>query len=424
MTTARHRVDDLGAPRLPLPVRAFNLVGGPLADRLATLDEGELCAAARRRTGVYDLGPDHFRTPLRVLLGALRAEADLSILGRVLTGQLLTGLLVTRLRLTQLLDEHPEIFEEEIRAPIVVLGLPRTGTSHLHGLLAQDPRLRSLPYWESLEPIPEPGRRSTVARLDPRRRRCEQVLRFQHWVMPLFPAMHEMTADACHEEIQLLAVDFSTMLFEASYRIPSYRDWYAASDQTEAYRTLRVLLQALQWLRGPKRWVLKSPQHLEQLGPLLRVFPDARIVQTHRDPVRVTASMCTMATYGLRMNSAHIDPVASGHYWAARVERMLRKSVDDRRLVPAAQILDVRFDEFMADELGTVERVYAFAGQPFDDTARRATAAYLDAHRPGRHGTVVYRLDDFLLDADERRDALRFYQERFGVPDESPSQGP
>lgn len=414
----RHRITDLGAPALPLAVRALNAFGGPLADRLGSLDEGTLCATARRRTGVWDFGPDHFRAPLRVLLSALDEEADLSHLGRILTGQLLTGLLVTRLRLTQLLDDHPEIADEPIAAPIVILGLPRTGTTHLHNLLAQDPGLRSLPYWESLDPIPEPRHRRVAPESDPRRRRCKQALRFQHWMMPLFPAMHEMTADACHEEIQLLAVDFSTMLFEASYQVPSYRDWYVGADQTEAYRTLKLLLQALQWLRGPRRWVLKSPQHLEQVGPLLRVFPDARLVQTHRDPVRVTASMCTMATYGLRMNRAHVDPVASGHYWAARVERLLRKSVDDRRLVPSGRVLDVRFDEFMADELGTIERVCAFADLPLTETARRAMRAYQEAHPAGRHGTVVYRLDDFRLDADERRAALRFYQERFGVPEE------
>jgi hypothetical protein len=413
----RQRIDDLGAPRLPVPLRAMNAFGTPLAERWAPLDEGALTAAARRRAGLYDFGTDAFRPALRVLLSALHADVELSPVGRMLTSQLVTGLLVTRLRLMRLLDEHPEILDEPVTAPIVVLGLPRTGTTHLHGLLAQAPDLRSLPYWESLEPIPDPTE-ATARRDDARRRRCSYALRFQHWVMPLFPLMHEMTADAPHEEIQLLAVDFSTMLFEASYLLPTYRDWYVATDQTGAYRTLRVLLQALQWLRGPKRWVLKSPQHLEQLGPLLRVFPDARIVQTHRDPVRVTTSMCTMAAYGLRMNLAHVDAVAAGHYWAARVERMLRKSVDDRRLVPPAQVLDVHFDAFVADEIGTAERVCAFADVPLSDPARRAMRAYRDAHPPGRHGTIVYRLDDFRLDADERRSALRFYQERFGVADE------
>jgi hypothetical protein len=171
-------------------------------------------------------------------------------------------------------------------------------------------------------------------------------------------------------------------------------------------------------LRGPRRWLLKSPQHLEQLGPLLRVFPDARIVQTHRDPVRVTASMCTMAAYGLRMSRSRIDVKRTGRYWADRIEQMLRASVEGRALVPASQVIDVLFHEFMADDLGTVERVYAFFGEPFAPPARAAMRAYLEAHARGRLGAIDYRLEDFGLDAGERRRALRFYQERFGVPDE------
>jgi hypothetical protein len=236
--------------------------------------------------------------------------------------------------------------------------------------------------------------------------------------MPLFGAMHEMTPEATHEEIQLLAVDFSTMLFEASHFLPSYRDWYLATDQTGAYTTLRGLLQALQWLRGPGRWLLKSPQHLEQLGPLRAVFPDARLVQTHRDPVRVVASMCTMATYGLRMQRAHVDPHAVGRYWAARIETMLRASVRDRARVPPQAIMDVRFHEFMADEWGTVERVAAFADLPLPDAVRQVMQRYAAESPRGRHGTVAYRLADFGLDAGDLRARLRFYQDAFDVPDE------
>jgi hypothetical protein len=236
--------------------------------------------------------------------------------------------------------------------------------------------------------------------------------------MPLFPRMHEMEPEARHEEIQLLAVDFSTMLFEASYYVPSYRDWFMATDQTAAYRFLERMLQVLQWLRGPRRWLLKSPQHLEQLVPLLRVFPDVRIVQTHRDPVRVTASMCTMAAYGLRMGRARIDARRVGRYWAERIEAMLTASVRDRPRVPAGQVTDVLFHEFMKDDLATVERVYAWLGEPVTDAAREAMRAYLAVHARGRLGSVEYRLEDFGLDAGERRRALAFYQERFGVPDE------
>ena len=411
------RIDDLARPRLPLPLRALNLAGRPFA-RGVRLSEAGLLAAACRRSGLSDFGDPAFREPLRVLLAALEREAGLSPLGRFVARNLLVQLLVTRLRAESLLREHPEILEQEVRAPIVILGLPRTGTTHLHNLMSQDPALRSLPYWESLEPIPDVLDPRRPPQPDPRVRRCAQGLSLVHWAMPLFPLMHEMEPEARHEEIQLLAVAFSTMLFEASYFVPSYRDWYRATDQTVAYRYLRRLLQALQWLRGPRRWLLKSPQHLEQLGPLLRVFPDARIVQTHRDPVRVTASMCTMAAYGLRMSRARIDLRRVGRYWADRIEQMLRASVEGRPLVPAGQVRDVRFHEFMADDLATVERLYSVFGEPLAEPALAAMRAYLAGHARGRLGAIEYRLEDFGLDAAERRRALRFYQERFGVPDE------
>ena len=348
----------------------------------------------------------------------IREEAGLTPVGRLIARSLVVQLLVTRLRVEALVREHPEILAQEVQAPIVILGLPRTGTTHLHNLMAQDPGLRSLPYWESLEPIPGGPDPRRPPEPDPRVRRCAQGLRLVHRVMPLFPLMHEMEPEARHEEIQLLAAAFSTMLFEASYWVPSYRDWYRASDQTAAYAYLRRMLQALQWLRGPRRWLLKSPQHLEQLGPLLRVFPDARIVQTHRDPVRVTASMCTMAAYGLRMSRARIDAREVGRYWADRVENLLRASVEGRPSVPTSQVTDVRFHELVADDLATAERLYGYLGEPLSPSARAAMRSYRESHARGRLGAIDYRLEDFGLDASERRRALRFYQERFGVPDE------
>jgi hypothetical protein len=416
VTDTNYVIDDLGAPRLPRAIRLANRVLD-LAVRHFPLAVDALLATAARRSGLSDYGRDDFTGALRVLIAAVRSEGDLTPVGHFLTRSLLLGLLVTRLRHRELLRRHPEIATEPVRVPIVILGLPRTGTTHLHNLLSQHPALRTLPYWESLEPIPDP-RNLPVPFPDPRRARCAQALRFQNWVMPCFAAMHEMTPDAKHEEIQLLAVDFSTMLFEASYFLPSYRDWYVATDQTAAYRTLRELLQGLQWLRGPQRWLLKSPQHLEQLGPLRTVFPDARLVQTHRDPVRVVASMCTMATYGLRMQRARVDPHAVGRYWAERIEAMLRASVRDRALMPADVITDVRFHEFMADQWGTVTRVAAFAGVALTDDARQAMRRYEAEHQRGTHGTVAYRLADFGLDVDDLRARLRFYQDAFDVPDE------
>jgi hypothetical protein len=230
--------------------------------------------------------------------------------------------------------------------------------------------------------------------------------------------MHELTPEALHEEIQLLAIDFSTMLFEWNYQIPSYRDWYLTHDQTGAYRYLRFMLQVLQWLRGGKRWVLKTPQHIEQIGPLLRVFPDAKVIQTHRDPVRVTASFCTMYAYAQRLHTGAVDTARIGRYWADRIERMLNASVDDRYLIPDGQVFDVRFHEFMADDVAMVERACLFAEQPLTDPARVAIRNHMEANPRGRHGTVRYRLEHFGIDPAERRKALRRYQARFDVPDE------
>lgn len=412
-----HRIEDLASPRLPFLLRTLNALGGPLVRRLARLDEEGLLAAARKKTGCDDFGDDRFREPLRVLLDAVDREAGLSAVGRISSRALLVQLLSNRLLVEDTIRRHPELLETKVARPIVIAGLPRTGTTHLHNLMSADPSLRSLPYWESLEPVPLPGESGDP---DPRIVRCERALKLLDYAMPQFRRMHEMTADSPHEEIQLLAIDFSTMLFEASYHVPSYRDWYQQHDQTDAYRYLVRILQVLQFLRGPKptRWLLKSPQHLEQLGPLMRAFPDARVIQTHRDPLRITASLCTMITYGNRMQAARVDAKESGRYWAARVEDLLSGSIEGRKHVPPAQIFDVRFHEFMKDDIGMVKRAFEFAEQPWTEAARAAIQARMDANPRGKHGTIAYNLEDLGLDPQERREALRFYSEAFSLPPE------
>jgi len=201
--------------------------------------------------------------------------------------------------------------------------------------------------------------------------------------------------------------------------VQSYRDWYKATDQTPHYRYLKTVLQVLQFLRGGARWVLKTPQHLEQFGPLTTVFPDATVVVTHRDPVSVTASTATMMAYTARTHQDKVDLAVIGRYWADRVEDLFRACVRDRELLPAGQSIDVLFHDFMADDVATVERIYALAGQPFTADVRRAMDAFMADHPRGRHGTIRYDLADFGLDRTERRAALQFYVDRFGVQLES-----
>jgi hypothetical protein len=417
------RIEDYHQPRFSPEIRELRSQMAALAPSLA-LEPDALKVAAVEQTGLTDFGDPWLDEPLEVLCRALREEAGLSAPGLVTTWFMLAGLLKNRLLIEDLLHRHPEIRQVSVARPIVICGLPRTGTTHLHNLMSADPALRHLPYWESLEPLLAPSDQPGPGEQDPRRARTEQALWMVNEAMPLFVRMHEMTVDHAHEEIQLLAIAGSTMLFETTAPMPTWRDWYLSTDQTPAYEYLRSILQVLQWVRGPHRWVLKSPQHLEQFGPLARTFPDATFVVTHRDPVSVTSSMCTMLAYSGRMAVEQVDPEWYGRYWSDRLERMLGACVRDRDLLPGAQSVDVRFGEFMADDISMVRRIYELAGQPFTAETEAAMTAFMDEHPRGRHGRVAYDLGDFGLDRDERRAALRFYTERFGVEEEAPASSP
>ncbi len=408
------RIDDLAHPRFAPEVEEMRTAMAAMAPEVR-LEPEALLAAAEAETGLGDFGDDGFRERLDVLCASFSTEAGLGPAGVVSTYAQLLGLLKNRLLVEDELARHPEIHNLTIEAPIIVCGLPRTGTTHLHNLIAADPGLRSLPYWESLEPVLAAAERPGPDEPDPRLARTETALEFVNTAMPHFKRMHEMTVDHVHEEIQLLAIDFSTMLFETMAPMPTWRDCYLARDQTPHYEYLRTVLKLLQWQRGGTRWVLKSPQHIEQFGLLARVFPDATFVVTHRDPVAVTTSVATMLTYTARLSQARVDPARIGRYWSDRTERMLRACVDGRDLLPDGQAIDVRFDEFMADDVAMVARIYGLAGQPFAADVRSAMDAFMADHPRGKYGGVLYDLADFGLDRDERRAALRFYVDRFGV---------
>ena len=394
---------ELADPRLPWPLRAANRLGGPLARRLA-LDPETLCAAAERRTGLADFGSSRFREPLAVLARALEEEARLTPLGRASARLQLVGLLSTRLRALDLLRRRPEIETERIGEPIVILGMPRTGTTALQRLLARDPRLRSLPYWEALSPLPDGDAALRSADPAPRIERARRSLRFLHWAAPRMQAMHEMDALEPDEEIWLLALDFATMLFEATWNVPSFRAWYERADLREGYAFLRRMLQILQWHRPGERWLLKSPQHMERLPVLFETFPGALVVQTHRDPVEVTASFASMACYGRRMNEAHPDPAAIARYWADRIEALLRRSLEGRAGIAPDRFVDVRFADFVSEPMTVVRRIYAAADLSLSAEAESAMRAWLGANPRGKHGGHSYRLEDFGLDpADLRR---------------------
>ena len=334
-----------------------------------------VCDAARRRTGLGDFGDEDFTVRLGVQLAEMDADEERTGIGRLMMFGDCVRAAANRLRIHDLLTRHPEILEIPIARPVIVVGLPRSGTTHLVNLLAADTRFRSMPLWESYEPVPNPDEPSEVDGVDPRWTRCQGTWEAMQAAAPLVAAMHPMEPDHVHEEIELQMPDFSSYTLEWVARAPRWRDHYLAEDQTPHYAYMKSVLQILQWFRPKERWVLKSPQHLEQLGPLLRTFPDATVVVTHRDPVAVVQSTITMACYGARTAYRTTRPEWYRDYWTERIGTLLDTSLRDRHLLAEDRTVDVFFDEYMADELGTLERVYDCAGIALTQQARADIAA-------------------------------------------------
>ena len=407
------RIQDLGSPMLSELQKTMLQA---TRDVEVKFDEQEILENAMRRTGLSNFGPDDFRERLQVWCQSLREDHKANPMGKMGVYNDTLRYAVNRLRLEDLVARHPEILEVEIQKPLIIVGLPRSGTTHLLNLISADQRLRSLPYWESVEPIPVPGEGPGADGRDPRYVRCLRNFEQNDGILPHLKAMHHLTPEHTHEEIELQALDFSSYILEWVAHVPRLRDYYLSQDQTSSYRYMKKALQALQWLKGPNRWILKSPQHLEQLGPLLETFPDATFAVTARDPVSVIASTATMAAYGNRIRCKEVDLHGVIEYWTDRIETLLRRCVRDRDLLPASQSIDVLFHEFMADDIGMVEKIYELAGLPMTQDASGQLEDYMRDNPRGKYGRVVYDLQaDFGVDPEALRQRFDFYFERFPI---------
>jgi Sulfotransferase family len=402
------RIEDLATPRLTDMQRAAIASTPPVS-----MDVEAVLAAARAQTGLDDFGSPDFRERLGVWLQSFDEDSGLGPLGRITMFGECVRYASTRLKIEDLLRRHPEIAGIPIDRPIMVAGLPRSGTTHLVNILAADPRLRSTPLWETMEPIPGPEDKGDP---DPRFLRTQAIWGAFEAMLPLMPAMHEMAPEHVHEDIELQGPDFSSYLPEWQSRPYRWRDYYFAHDQTPHYAYAKRVMQALTWLKGPDRWVVKSPPHMENLGALIAVHPTAIVPITHRDPVAVIQSAITMIAYGDRIRRTHIDLTELAEYWIARVERLLKACVRDRALIPQTQSIDILFHEYMADQKGTVERVYQLAGLEMTPEAEKRIDAFLANNPRGKHGRVEYDLaGDFGIDVGALRERFAFYYDRFPV---------
>ena len=407
------RIDDLRTPVLN-DMQRMGLDYGETVQTELTVDA--VCAAAVTQTGLSDFGTDDFRERLEVQLDEMNADPERTGLGRMMMFGDCVRYASNRLRIRELLKQHPEILDIPIEKPVIVIGLPRSGTTNLVNLLAADSRFRSMPLWESYEPVPDPSEETPTDGVDPRWTRCQGQWEAMQAGAPFIAAMHPMNPDHVHEELELMTPDFTSYNLEWVARTPKWRDYFLAHDQTPHYAYMKTVLQIMQWYRPRERWVLKSPQHLEQIGPLMTTFPDATIVVTHRDPVAVVQSTITMLTYGARTSYKTSNPEWYRDYWTDRIGRLLDSSLRDRHLLPADRTVDVFFHEYMADELGTLQRIYDMAGIEFTGEAKAEVAAYQAAHPRGKEGRVVYDLrGDFGVTPEEVRTRYTDYMNAFPV---------
>jgi hypothetical protein len=382
----------------------------------ASFDPEKLLRDASAATGgLTDFGDPSFRPALTALCRALEREGNLSAAGRDLLRQKLVGHLANRLRIEEYFRDFPEIGREVVAAPLVIVGLPRTGTTKLQRLLSRDKRFYSMLFWESQFPVPLPD--ETLERPATRIANARGIVDYMVSSMPKLLAIHPMAAEEADEEVMLMEHSFLSA-FDAYANIPSYVHWLDGQDQTPAYLFLRRCLQFLQWQKrkrgiSAQRWLLKTPHHLLRMDILLRVFPGVQVVQTHRDPVESIPSIASFVDTLWRIYSDKADPQAAGRSWAERMNRGLRHTMSVRNGHSSAHFLDVQFRDTVKAPMDVVRRIYDFIGWPLTQDAEATMRAWLEeddkAHAAGAHD---YSPQQFGLTADQLQRDFHEYRAR------------
>ncbi len=372
---------------------------------------------ARRETGLDDFGGDRFHEPLARLIDALEGEAQLSALGRVVARTRIHGHLVNRLRITADRAREPSIAGERIRAPLVIVGAPRTGTSILFRTLAQDERALSPLAWKLQFPSPPPGR--TPRAIDRRFLRVRANEIFLNGVIPDLRRVYETKAELPEECVVLKGHEFTTIMFSIAYAVPSYERWLLGADQAAAYEWHERLLQQLQSNTSGGHWVLKSPEHLLSLGQLLAKYPDACIIQTHRDPLAVVPSLASLTRVLRSLSSDIIDEASIGRevaqFWVEALERGL--AFRDAHPELADRFLDVRFEEICESPMSVVRRIYDHFGRELTAASEARMSDFVRRNPRGKHGEHRYTLGEFGLSASEEAARFAFYRNRLGYTD-------
>lgn len=382
---------------------------------------------ASKKLGLTDYGDMRFLENLNILTKDMEESAQLNSFGQFAQYNQLRISLETRLHAQELLRQHPEILEYKFAPPVVIVGLMRTGTTRLHRLIGSDPRFLNIKFWEASLPVPY-DEESFVARqqnnfdADPRIKSVQSQLDSGRRIIPHIHKYHPLRACDVEEEIGLLQPSFSSQAFQANAYLPNFANWLDESDQTFAYEYMKTLLKIICWFRKHpenKPFIFKAPQHTGNLDALLHIFPDAKIVFTHRDPIKAIASNAAFLSAVVGVVSDRITPNMVARFWFEVGVKGMNKMLASRdALLSSENQLDIFYSDVSKDWEAEMGKIYDFAGMPFTTEARDGMKSWLADNYTHKHGRYSYSLADFGLQEAEVDEAFQSYRERFGVPHE------
>lgn len=409
--------------QLPLALRLFNrgFAGlGGLGHGIISLQPNALMRKASKNTGLSDYGSDYFHGPLQKLCDSLEQDAHLTGLGRAIARQDLLRLLSNRLQFIDIFKQHPEIADQVIEAPLFILGMPRTGTTSMHELMALDPQFRVPLSWEVAQPFPPPE--TETYKTDPRIATVEKTLAGVDTLLPGFKNMHPMGAELPQECVALFSHDFVSMIFDVQFRLNSYQQWLIQEDMTEVFKNHRRWLQLLQWKCPGQTWVLKSPQYLWNIEDMLREYPDARAVQTHRDPIKVALSIGSLTATLRSLGSDYTDLKEATQSYADLLDYGTQKTMAarDKGFMKPERIIDMPFSQFRQDPLAAMTTIYSYFDLELTESVAKRMKDFLNAGANNeRHGKHQYNIEESGLDMARERQRFAHYEQRYNIAQES-----
>jgi len=399
--------------------RKLGVFGPPRLDKDALMEE------AAATTGLNDFGDRWFEKPFEVLLDSVKHEAQLNAAGEFSATKMFHHVLRDRLYTQMWFKRHPEILARPLKNPVVIVGPMRSGTTRLHRLLAADQRFAHLRSFETISPVPRPEFEQVLAgeAEDFRPKLAARILKVARLANPRTLSIHPTGAYEPEEELGLVAASMYGMKWEAQWNVPSYAEWCHEESAIPAYRHMANLLRLIGWSQQEsslRPWILKTPQHMLDLPALLEVFPDARLIFTHRDPKQVVGSAASLAWNQTIIYSDHNDPAQTGRDWLGKTATMIARMRAARDAIPRERMIDVQYEDMETDWRGTMERVYRFLDLEMEP-AVAGMEDYLDRSARLKRHPHRYSLAEFGLRADEVNERFADYTETFGIPVGAPT---